>query len=332
MTSEVESPTGVRRQPTSEDGEGPAQDRDAPAPGITAEHYAAGWQMALLAADAGKARSVQTDGGLLGASDFGGCTHKAVLTVRKTTPTDVPSKGKALIGTALHAAFLDQQHLLHPNLFVESELTATLPSGRQVPVHPDLLDPDEPSVTDAKFVSDLAYRRKVGVSDQQHMQRNIYGLAMIQAGLADPDRLIVRNIYVSMTDALDVWVQQEPFSWDWIERAEEWGGNVAYAVEHDEDGAKDAQPHFCESYCPFFSACKPPLLDAMGELTSPTLRQAVHEGFEARSMRKVYEKVEKQAGEVLKGVSGRAGNVSAISTWVNSGNGYWKTEYRTIGG
>jgi hypothetical protein len=292
--------------------------------------YEALWKMALLAADSGRMRSAQTDGGILGASDFGGCPHKAVLTVRRHPPTDVVAKGKALIGTALHEVFLEQMRALNPDLMIELELVATLPSGRQIPVHIDVFDPHEPGVTDLKTVSDLAYRIKEGVTEQQHQQRNIYGLAVIQAGLATAETLTVRNLYVSMTDATDVWVQQEPFSMDWVQRADEWGEAVAYAVEHDEDGEKTGQPHFCASWCPFVTACKPPLQDASGQLQSPGLRAAVHHVHEAVAQRKKWEKVEKQGKEQLAGISGQAGKVQVVSTWVNTGKGYWRTETKEL--
>lgn len=295
------------------------------------QEYAATWRMALLSADAGTLRGAQSDGGILGASDAGGCPHKAVLTVRRTPPTNVVEKGKALIGTALHRVFLEQMRDLNPALIVETELTATLPSGIEVLLHPDLLDPDEPSATDLKAVADLAYRQRVGVEDTHQMQRNLQGLAMIQAGLADPDSLIVRNIYLDMTDATNVWVQQEPFSMAWVEAADEWFQNVRYAVQHDEDGAKTGQPHFCARWCPFFALCKPPLLDAMGELQNPGLRDLAIVAREARDERKTWELVEKQAVERLRGVSGRVGDFQVVSTTVNSAKGgYVKVEFRDV--
>lgn len=299
-------------------------------PSLTEEEYAARWVMALHASEHGKLRSVQTDGGLLGASDFGGCKNKAAYTIKRTQPSNVVHKGSAMIGTALHAAFLEQQRTLNPDLLVESELMCTLPSGRQVPVHPDLLDPNEPSVTDAKFVKDLDYRRKAGLSPQQQMQRHLYGLAMIQAGMACAESLVVRNVFVSMTDATDVWVQQQMFDPAWVDAAQEWVADVVYAVEHDLDAERDANPFFCSGYCPFFDICKPPLLDAAGELTSPTLRERALTAFEARQQRKHWEKVEKQAVEELRGVSGRVGDVQVVSTWVNSGSGYYKTDLAPV--
>lgn len=297
---------------------------------LTPDDYSALWKMALLSADTGKPRAVQTDGGTLGASDFGGCEHKAVLTVRRAPPTDVPVKGKAILGTAAHETLLPQMKALMPSLLVEPSLTATLPSGTEVPCHPDLLDPDEPSVTDLKMVADLAYKRREGVTEQQQMQRHIYALAMIQAGLADPDLLIVRNIFVSMHDAMDTWVEQQPYDPTWIDRADEWAANVRYAVEHGEDGAKTAPVYFCRSFCPWVSECRPPLTDAAGELISPGLRERALIALEAQQQRKHFEDIEGEAKSELRGISGRAGRVQLVSTWINRGAGHWKLDVTEV--
>lgn len=286
----------------------------------SAEEYAASFDMALAMAEHGKARSAQTDGGLLGASDAGGCVHKAVLTVRRTTPTDVPRKGKALIGSALHKVFLENVGEAYPERIIETELTVTLPSGTQIPLHPDEIDPSEPSVTDAKFVEDLAYRRREGVSEQQHMQRNLQYLAAHQAGLV-PAEGTVRNLFVSMTDAQDTWVQQEPFSMEWVERADEWFSEVRYAVEHDEDGRKDANPNFCAAFCPFVSLCKPAPIDAHGRITNRELAQRADTARDAREQRKHWERIEKEAVAALKGVTGSTATTTVVSTVVNSQRG-----------
>jgi len=51
---------------------------------------------------------------------------------------------------------------------------------------------------------------------------------------------------------------------------------------------------------------------------------------EAVAERKHWAAIEKQAKEQLKGISGRVGSVQIIATWVNSGAGYYKTDFREI--
>lgn len=296
--------------------------------GLTAEDFGGLWRSTIRGNDLAKPRSMQSDSGVLGASDALGCQHRAVLTVRRITPSDQVSKGAAIAGTALHEALLPGFGAML-EAKVETDLTLTLPDGSELPVHPDLIDPTEPSVTDLKTVKDLAYRRKQGPEPKHKAQVNLYYLAARQAGLV-PAQGTVRLLYVSMTDIEDTWVWQEPFDQGWVDAAQEWFTGVRYAVEHDEDGAKDANPNFCQRFCGFYSICKPPLVDAAGELTSPGLRERAQVAFEARAQRKHFETLEKQTVEELRGVSGRADQVQVTSTWVNSGAGYWKVDLSEV--
>ena len=68
-----------------------------------------------------------------------------------------------------------------------------------------------------------------------------------------------------------------------------------------------------------------------GKKLSPELRERVLLAREARKQRLHWEKVEKQAQEPLKGVSGRVGDVQIVSTTVNGKNGsYQKIDYRDL--
>lgn len=303
----------------------------------SAEEYEAEFRMALDLADAARPRSRQTDGGVLGASDAGQCVHKAVLTVRETPPTDVPRKGKARIGTALHSAILTDVADAYPERMVEKngaqiELHVTLPSGVVVPLHPDEIDPTEPSVTDAKFTGDIDVLRRNGPTEAQHMQRNMQYLAAYQAGIITSLDGVVRNLYVSMTDADDVYVQQEPFSMAWIERADEWYRAVIYAVEHGEDGSRDWPEAMCRGYCPFFTMCRgADVPDANNPITNPDLVRVAQLALEARDKRKEWARIEEQAVEALKGVTGRAGDVRVVSTTVNGAQrSYVKVDLRRV--
>ncbi len=233
----------------------------------------------------------------------------------------MPKKGKALVGTALHAVWLPQLQELVPELLIEQDLLLTLPSGRQIPVHPDILDPIENSCTDLKTTDELNLRRRQGADERHWWQAAEYFLAAQQAEILRPGPGTLRILYVDMTDADNTHVEQRPFDMALIEAADEWFSNVAYAVQHEIEGAKTGQPYFCQSYCPFFDICKPPLIDAAGQLTNPALIERVHLAHEAREERKRWEKVEKEAISELRGVSGRAGDVQVVSTTVNGKHG-----------
>lgn len=291
--------------------------------------------MALGLADQSKARSVQQDVGVLGASDAGGCRHRAVLTVRRTPPTDVVKKGKALIGSALHEGFLPALHEMNSDMLVENinmpDLICTLPSGFTVPVHPDLIDPSEPSVTDAKFTDHIHLMRKQGPSDKHMMQRHMQALAAHQAGvLPDLSAVITRNVYGSMTDADDVFVHQSVYDPEWIERADQWFSDVRYAIQHEEDGAKEGQPHFCGNFCPFVSMCKPPVYDSEQRITNPTLAALVDLAAETRRERKALQALEEESVAVLKGLTGRTERTRITSTKVNGSRPHTKVALEEI--
>lgn len=299
---------------------------------MTPDDYAETWGLALTVEDLSRERSQQTDGGTLGGSDAMGCAAKAVYTVRGEIPSNVPKKGKAQRGTYLHEGTLNAVKKLYPHKLIEQSLTVRLPSGLDVPLHPDEIDPEEPSVTDYKFVNDLALIRRTGPTDQQQAQRHLQYLAAHQAGLVPPEGL-VRNLFVD-SDDLDLrWVHQEPFSMDWVERADAWYGGVVYAVKHGEDGEREWPINLCKDYCPWFAKCRPPLTDSLNQIVNVELAQTVQIAFAARRDRKEAELIEKQAVSKLKGVTGRAGNVSVVSTTVNKTTGsYVKVDMQEVAG
>jgi hypothetical protein len=293
------------------------------------DEYAATFATALRFQDMGRARTAQTDGGVLGASDAGQCVHKSVLTVRQTPPSDSVKKGKAQIGTYLHAGTMEAVSVLHPHRLMEQALTVTLPSGIEIPLHPDEIDPSEPSVTDYKFTDDLKVYRKTGATDAQRMQRALQYLAAHQAGIL-PAEGIVRNLYVNMTDADDTHVDQEPFSMDWVHAADTYYQNVIYAVKEGEEGEKTGNFNFCRSYCPFVSICKPPIPELNQPIMNPELAALVLVGYDAVEQRKHYVGLEKQTKERLKGLSGRVGDVQIVTTTVNGKVPYEKISFRDL--
>lgn len=286
---------------------------------LTAEEYQAEFQLAIGLADAERPRSIQTDGGILGASDAGSCPQKAVYTVTETPPSDVPKKGRARIGTALHEVFLRDVQATFPERIVEASLTVTLPSGVTVPLHPDEIDPTEPSVTDYKFTADIATFRRRGATEEQRMQRAMQYLAAHQAGIIDSLDGTVRNLYVSMTDSDEVHVDQEPFSMEWVEKADDWYGSVIYAVKHGEEALKTWPEPMCRDYCPFYSRCRPPIFDSDMPITNARLADLVDFAREMREERKAFETLEEEAVRQIKGVTGRTAKTRVVSTTVNRG-------------
>lgn len=298
--------------------------------GVSPSDYAESFGLALQVEDLGRARTAQTDGGVLGASDAGQCERKAVWTVTQQTPTDVPKKGRAQAGTYLHAGTLAAVQALFPHKLVEQELQVTLPSGVQIQVHPDEIDPTEPSVTDLKFTDSIHLARRNGASEAQQMQRAIQYYAALQNGLIHTDQGIVRNLFVNVADLDDRHVDQQPFSMEWIHKADDWYQRVIYAVKNLEDGEAQWPYNMCVSFCPFFTRCRPPVPELNQPITSPELAVLVVQGFEASEQRKYWKALEDEIKDKVRGVSGRVDGLQVVTTQVNGARPHSKVEFREV--
>lgn len=297
---------------------------------MIATEYADAFGLALQAEDLGRARTIQTDGGQLGASDAGTCERKAVWTVTQQTPTDVPKKGRAQAGTYLHAGTLAAVQALFPHKLVEQELQVTLPSGVQIQVHPDEIDPTEPSVCDYKFTDSIHLARRNGASEAQQMQRAIQYYAALQNGLIHTDQGIVRNLFVNVADLDDRHVDQQPFSMESIHKADDWYQRVIYAVKNLEDGEPQWPYNMCRDFCPFFTRCRPPAPELNQPITSPELAVLVVQGFEASEQRKYWKALEDEIKDKVRGVSGRVDGLQVVTTQVNGARPHSKVEFREV--
>lgn len=316
-TPAVDGEVGVNAQ-----GEGTA----AP---TSPNDYLAGIKLALAVEDAGRPRTLQSLDGIFGASDAGQCERRAVWTVTQQPWTDVPKIGKALSGTYLHAGILQAVAALYPERLIEHELAVTLPSGVRLLLHPDEIDPDEPSVTDLKTSASAAAKGKSGPSEQQWMQVNLQYFAALQNGVITDDTGTVRVLFVNSADLDEQYVWQRPFDLEYVHKADDWFQGVIYNVKEGTDGEPQWPEMMCRSYCPFYSRCRPPVQELNEEITSPDLREMVLLGFQARENRKDWERVEKHVISEIKGLSGRVGGLQVVSTVVNAANGpYTKVEYR----
>jgi hypothetical protein len=288
------------------------------APTVTSpDEYASQFSLALRIDDMGRDRAIQFADGRLGASDALSCAQKAVFTIGQEPATNAVRKGQALRGTYLHAGTLAAVGKAFPNRIIETELTVTLPSGITLTVHPDEIDPDEPSVTDYKFVADLAYVRRTGSSDQQKAQTALQYLAAHQNGLV-PAEGMVRNLFVSCDDLDDRHVTQEPFDLAWIDRADEWLGEVAYAVAHGEEARKEWPIPMCRSYCPWFTRCRGEQIAPVHKIEDPDIIRAAHTYRQAKDEIKELEALAKAAATHLPPeVEGEADGLRVRSVWVN---------------
>jgi len=305
---------------------------------VSAEMYDALFGIALTADDMGRDRAVQFQEGILGASDAMSCAQRAVYTITQTSPTNAVKKGQALRGTYLHAGTLAALGDAFPQMVVEPELEVTLPSGLTLRVHPDVIDPDEPSATDLKFVNDLAYARRVGSSDAQKAQTALQYLAAHQNGLV-PAEGIVRNLFIDCDDLDQRHVVQEPFSMEWIDRADEWFQEVAYAVKHGEEARKEWPIPMCRSYCPWFQKCRGESQTPATTITDPDIIRAAQTYRQAKDEIKELEALAAGAAKHLPvGTEGAAGGLRVRHVWNNPSEpkmskgraGYWRLEVTPV--
>jgi hypothetical protein len=308
-------------------------------PALTEDQFDALFGMALDAADSGRDRSQQTMSGIVGASDTFSCANKVLLMIRQTPWTDTPKTGQAKRGTYLHEGILRDLAASLPQLVIEQEMTAVLPSGLEVRCHPDIVDPDEDSVTDLKTTNAVDLLRRTGPKPEHIAQVNLYHLAAQREGLVTPDG-IVRLIYVDSDDLDKRYVWQGEFSADVVGTADEWYRQIVEAHLNGETEAPKEWPRTkCENYCPYFTLCRGGTVnEPLAPLDSETA-ELVRIIAEAEKVIKPLEPVVKQAKKQLAGMAGMAGSLRLRSVWTNPSEpklsngrpGYWRVEIKDMG-
>src|SRR4051794_5740068 len=121
---------------------------------MDADDYGLAFRFDLDTHDMLSERSLHGDEGGIGASSFG-CREEMRRILTKSQRTDSPDKLAALIGGYIDAGIVEARRATNPQLMFKTELIVTMPNGFQFPVHPDEIDPDEPSVTDYKTKNGL---------------------------------------------------------------------------------------------------------------------------------------------------------------------------------
>ena len=313
---------------------------------MTAEEYAQAWLADLAVADMSRDRNLQTARRILGVSDIGHCRSYAARFLNGDPFTDAPQSHQAMLGTWIHDAALPIIAAAR-GAHHEAELTVTLSNGFEVLGHADLIEPDEPSVTDLKTGRDnLPHARRHGANGQQKSQRHLYGAGAVQAGLVPEKNLIVRNIWVDVT-ALDEepHVEQEPYDRTYLDHAATWVDEVMYTVDQGQvgDAPRDKDVFWCRSFCPFVTACRGPETVTDEVIQSDELATAAALHREGLALEKDGKALKASAKAVLERVqdakvtvTGAAGTFRVASTWVNPAevaftrSGYYKTDVKEM--
>jgi hypothetical protein len=285
------------------------------------------------------ARTQQSRAGQLGPSDFGFCRQKAVLMTKGVSASDAKPMWAAAVGTALHAYVGGVLGAQFPDWIIEgrgSKVTATLPrTGAEVSGTPDYIVPNENLLLDLKSADGLATVRRQGPSLNHKMQRHLYAMGAVAAGLLDGDRPVyVGNVYVDRSgkDA-DPYVTIEEFDPGFTDEIDSWVEDVIYAVRNGEDSNRDVAAAVCEKICEFYTACRGALPMRDSEpITDPTIIGAIDQYVEGRDMEKLGKRLKAEAAAVLDGINGSDGRfqVRWVTTPGSDVPGYYRNESTRI--
>jgi hypothetical protein len=274
------------------------------------------------------ARSKQQQDFFIGVSNLGHCRQYAALMMKQVPFSDVRDKTAAFFGTVAGAAIEAQLKIDHPGWLFQQDLTFPLPSGGEIPSHPDVIIPfaaqDIESgfyqgILDGKSKAELETIKKTGPDQQQIYQVHAYAKAAIEAGLLDPAHpIIVGDVFFDRSgkDVIPHAVMHL-YSEDVITFIDEWVNDVKYAVLHGEDASRDKPREWCWSYCEYATACRGGDTDVEGLIEDPEILAAVQMYEEAAELKRQVKKKEAAFKRTLSGVTGSTGTHNI--RWVDVG-------------
>jgi hypothetical protein len=236
---------------------------------------------ALTTADMVSARSLQTAPGF---SDLA-CREKIRRKLLGVPPSSEPDRWAAIVGKAVHRVVAEAAPYGFPNVKVEPELSCRLPSGIVVVGHPDQIDPDEPSCSDANSVSgpgEVLLKEKNGPAERELMQVSLGYLAAYQAGIIASLDGIVRLFWLDRSGKssyIAVW--QEAFDPAWVDKANVFFSDARYHADHDEEAMKDPHWSWCRQFCDQFDDCRGGDQPQGEWITDPELVQVVLDHYVA---------------------------------------------------
>lgn len=292
-----------------------------------AEQLAALIKMGLRSAQENDPRTLQSAQGRLGPSDIGFCKQKAALMTKGVKATDSKPMWAAAVGTAIHNWTGEALKQMFPDWIIPMpedgtayRVTATLPrTGAQISGTPDTVIPDMNALLDTKTVNGFAQIMRYGTSLNHKMQRHLYVLGAIDAGMLDPDRpILVGNVYLDRSGQNpDPYIIVEEFDESFTDEIEAWIEDVIYAVRHGEDAEREIAPAVCERICEFYSVCRGALPASDNEpITDNNLIQAIDMYVEGRNMEKQAKAMKSEAAAILDGINGSDGRFQV--RWVET--------------
>lgn len=272
----------------------------------------------------GSNRSKQSEQGLLGPSEIGGCRAAIAHTIVGTER--LPEEGiklAAFVGTAV-GELVERAVIMYlsarmPDAQRQVPLTAHLPHlGLNISGNADLVI--GPSVWDVKTKDGLEDVRRNGPSFAHKAQINTYQLARIQAGLATPQD-VWSLVYVDRSGKDEtVFVYSSAYDPDITAEIESRLEDALYAAEHDMSSAPRDEPyHYCARYCAFFDACRGRDEHQQGGLiTEPAVLEAVAQQREGKALEKKGKELAQAAQTKLEGIEGSTGEYTVTWSTVNA--------------
>lgn len=206
------------------------------------------------------ARSQQQSEHRIGASEIGFCReYLRHMTIE--TPYDetdgLDEKWPAFIGSAVGDRLEDAYLEAHPTALKQQNYTCTLPSGRRIECHPDLIDQDLNAVIDEKGKDGLeALKRQDDVDRSHDFQIKIYTWGALQNELLKPGARAFVVYHDRSGKTAEQHAREVIVDHDAMVEIDVWLDDVEYAVLHQEPAPRDREFHFCEIACPFFLSCR----------------------------------------------------------------------------
>lgn len=276
----------------------------------------------------------------IGVSDIGHCREYVRRMMLQMPFSDEQNNFTlaALVGTAVGDHLEDAVVAQQPGVWTkQGQVTVRLrwkDVEIRLPGHPDLYSRSE--VRDYKTRDGLGVVRRGGPSQNERYQLSLYTRALIESGEVDEDARCTL-IYVDRSGAertphVETWVYDPAIA----QEAEEWLGDVLYAITHEEESSRDRERSWCYACCPFATACRGEDSDAEGLIQDEEIIKAVRAYVAASAAEKVAKAEKDAAKAALVGISGSTGEyvvrpveVGPSSYEVNR-EGYVRTDIRPV--
>lgn len=259
-------------------------------------------------------RSQQAQEFRVGVSDLGFCSERLRRFLDRQVPDEIDML-PAFHGTWLGEGIEQAVGAAYPDAIIQSEVTITLRGEHntyEIPGHPDIIFP-EGILLDVKSSNGLSIPTKNGMDDRaKRFQRHCYAFAAYNEGLFDDgvglEQIVVGNTWVDRSaEERRLLVKTEPFDRHVITEAEEWLDDVVYAWQQKEEARKEPPREMCAKACGFYRTCRAFDTDVSGLLTDPNVLTAVDLYREGAALKSRGNKMQKEAKDTLRDVSGSTG-------------------------